>query len=124
MAPQTAALLRAVAALASYAQGHPTDSAGIRLRAQSRSKAETAWVQAGSPDLPEKPLASILVEERKDWTPTALEMVEIKNVTEKAFFLDTGEAQFWCPRSVFKSEEGLEKVGDIGSATVPRWIIP
>ena len=74
--------------------------------------------------IPEKPSGKIFTEEKKDWTPTTLDVVEIKIVTEKAFFIDTGEAQFWCPRSVFKSEENLEDVGDIGSASVPRWVIP
>ena len=72
----------------------------------------------------QKPLNPLLEEKKKDWTPTLLDAVEIKSVSEKAFLIDTGDATFWCPRSVFKSEEGIDKVGDIGSATVPQWVLP
>jgi hypothetical protein len=130
MSPATAALLRAVADLASYAQGHPTDSAGIRGRAQARSRAEAAWVQAGSPDLSgETPRPAVMpagvgrVEEEKDWTPTSM-VVEVKRVTERALLLDAGDGEFWCPRSLVRADEDIDAGGDIGAVTVPRWVLP
>jgi hypothetical protein len=131
MSPATAALLRAVAALASHAQGHPTDAPGIRLRSVARSKAEAAWVQAGSPDLPpDGPRPAVMpegvgkVEEEKDWTPVTV-LVEVKRVTEKAYLLDPGDGAYWCPKSVVReSEPDFPDVGDVATMTVPRWVLP
>jgi hypothetical protein len=131
MSPATAALLRAVAALASHAQGHPTDAPGIRLRSVARSTAEAAWVQAGSPDLPpDGPRPAVMpegvgkVEEEKDWTPVTV-LVEVKRVTEKAYLLDPGDGAYWCPKSVVReSEPDFPDVGDVATMTVPRWVLP
>lgn len=127
MAPETATLLRAVADLASYAQGHPTDSTGIRLRAQGRSRAEAAWVAAGSPDLTNAPRPAVIpkgtghVDEDKDWTPVSI-LVEVKRATDKALLLDAGDGGFWCPRSIVTGD--LDREGDIDTATLPRWVLP
>jgi hypothetical protein len=135
MNPATATLLRAVAALASHAQGHPTDAPGIRLRSVARSKAEAAWVQAGSPDLPpDGPRPAVIPrvdprerqaeEAAKDWTPVTV-LVEVKRVTEKAYLLDPGDGAYWCPKSVVReSDPDFPDVGDVATMTVPRWVLP
>jgi hypothetical protein len=127
----TANLLRAVAALANHAQAHPTDAPGIRLRAQGRSRAEAAWVAAGSPDLPsEMPRPAVMqkgvghVDEEKDWSPVTL-LVEVVNMTEKAYRFDPGDDAFWCPKAVVReSDPLLPEVGDVATVTVPRWVLP
>lgn len=132
MNPSTAALLRAVADLASYSQGHPTDSKGISFRVQARNKAATAWVQAGCPDLPTgTPRPAVIApgtgrvddDGEKDWTRTEI-MVEVKRVTEKAFLLDAGDGAFWCPRSIASSEDRMAEPGDIARVILPRWVLP
>lgn len=136
MSPETQALLRAVAELASYAQGHPTDSKGIALRTQARNRASVAWTQAGSPDLEGAPRPAVIApgtgrvdDAEKDWTPVEV-LVEVKRVTEKAYLLDAGEAlgpsgTFWCPKAVIReADPTFPDVGDVATMSVPRWVLP
>lgn len=128
MNPATAALLRAIADLTSYAQAHPTDTAGIARLRQAKGKAEVAWTQAGSPDLPsETPRPAVMPadvgrgDDGKDWTRTEID-VEVKRATEKALLLDGGDGEFWCPRSLLTGD--VDAPGDVATVTVPRWVLP
>ena len=135
MNPATANLLRAVAAVASYAQANATDSAGIRRLVVARGKAEAAWVQAGSPDLPsEEPKPAVIPRgvpmlrdvEDKDWTPTEQD-VEFVRETDLAYLLDNGgDAPFWCPKSLATGAgvDALDRPGSIATINVPRWVLP
>lgn len=139
MSPETAAMLRAIAATASHAQASPTDSAGIRARKQAQGRAEAAWVAAGSPDLPAeepRPLSGTFTcrreapahafvgsDDPKDWTREEV-AVEVLTVTDRAFRFTDGGRAFWCPRSVVGVVDGQEQpenVGDFVIVTVPRW---
>lgn len=133
MSPETQKVLRTIADLAEYAQAHPTDSKGIQFRTVARNKAAMAWTQAGSPDLQgTKPLVVQpgtgrvdARDEQKDWTPVRV-LVEVKRTTEKALLLDDGDGHaFWCPRSLIGADDDdLREVGDVGTASLPRWVLP
>jgi hypothetical protein len=62
-------------------------------------------------------------DEEKDWTYITVE-VECKREAEKALLLDAGDGAFWCPRSVISGCEHIDGPGDIGTVTVPRWVMP
>ena len=129
MNPATADLLRAIAALASHAQAHPTDAAGIGKLRTGRAKAEAAWIQAGSPDLPaSEPKPAVRAPPlpadsngEKDWTREGVD-VEVTRTTEKAVLLSDGDREFWCPRSLIDGGDTLA-LGDVDTLSVPRWIL-
>lgn len=131
MSPETQRVLRAIAELAEYAQAHPTDAKGIQIRTQARNKAAMAWTQAGSPDYDgTKPLVvqpgtgrSEPKDEDKDWTRVRV-LVEVKRTTEKALLLDQSDEPFWCPRSLIDAEDDDLQVGDVGTVSLPRWVLP
>lgn len=133
MSPHTEALLRAVAALVNHAQARPLDGDGLGKLRAARGRAEVAWVQAGSPDLPAGvgrpsvvPAALVLPRndgDDKDWTRVPVEC-ELLATTERALLLDAGEGRFWCPRSVVDGAEALVVKGDVAEVMIPRWLLP
>jgi hypothetical protein len=134
MNPATEHLLRAVAAVASYAQAHPTDGPKIRLLKVAQGKAEATWIASGSPDLPDGPRPAIIpaarrtgvavADEDKDWTRVRV-LAEVKRMSERAYLLDQGDGAFWCPKALlFESDVDFPEVGDVVTAEIPRWVLP
>ena len=129
MSPATTTLLGAIAALAAHARANPTAAKGIARLREARNRAEAAWLDAGTPDLPADqpkppPLATFCARTEtaeKDWSRVTLD-VEVRRSTEKAVLLSDGEREFWCPRSVVPNGDDLAN-GDVAAVSIPRWVL-
>lgn len=136
IAPATANLLRATAALVRHAQANPTEAKRTATLRQARAVAERQWLDAGCPDLPlhtgevppmrpPAPCATPPGGDDRDWTPVVA-TVGVREVRERALLLATDDTAAWVPRSLCwapgtHQPADIEE-GDIVDVSLPRWL--